>query len=101
MPPSSEFTASMPPVSRTTTHDGARVAAAYETALNFPFMTALGNLNNSPELMQWVVLAAGDLTLRRRLISWQQATGCAPPPCNTSYELAVPSAGEQSAHRSR
>jgi len=68
-----------PPIMAVTDHHDDNVAPAYERALCYPMLTLLGNLNEAPDVRALVMQAACDLTLRRRLIGWQEATGDMPP----------------------
>ena len=48
-------------------------------------MTFGGNLNETPEKRLKFQEAAGDLTLRRRLVVVKQATGLPPPPAAATF----------------
>ena len=63
----------------------ADVLARNELVYSFPVMTFGGNLNETPEKRLKFQEAAGDLTLRRRLVVVQQATGLSPPPAAATF----------------
>ena len=60
---------------------------AYEDALKFPVLTTLGNLNVVPAVVAMVRSFAADVTWRRRLVAFQQATGIDPPKANERFVL--------------
>ena len=66
-------------------HD-VHVAPAYEHMLGFPVLTRVGNLNNVPRVICAMWEAASNLTYRRRLVVFQQATGIAPPSLYERHE---------------
>ena len=74
-----------PALAHTEEHNDALVSSAFEESLDAPLLTLLGNLNCVPELLSSVRCAAADLTLRRRLVVFQQATGAPPPPAFERY----------------
>ena len=77
-----------PALARTEHHDDALVPAAFETMLGAPLLTVAGNLNAVPHLYETIGReSAADLTLRRRLVIFQQATGAAPPAENARFKL--------------
>lgn len=77
-----------PPLARTEHHDDALVPDAFETMLDAPLLTVAGNLNAVPHLYETIGReAVADLTLRRRLVIFQQATGAAPPAENARFKL--------------
>ena len=63
----------------------ADVLTRYERVYSFPVLTFGGNLNETPEKRLKFEEAAGDLTLRRRLVVVQQATGLPPPPAAETF----------------
>ena len=77
-----------PALARTTEHDDASVPGAFEAALSVPLLTLEGNLNCVPELAAAAARAAADLTLRRRLCVFQQATGAPPPSAFECFTIA-------------
>jgi hypothetical protein len=62
------------------------VAPAYERMLGFPVLTRVGNLNNVPAVICAMWEAASNLTYRRRLVVFQQATGIGPPSLHERHE---------------
>ena len=58
----------------------------YERVDEFPMVTQGGNLNETPEKRYKFEACAGDLTLRRRLVPVQEATGLAPPSAAAEFD---------------
>ena len=54
---------------------------------HFPIMSLPPNLLASPDVVDATVHAAGDLTLRRRLVPFQEVTGEQAPDAYTRYAL--------------
>ena len=74
-----------PALVRTQHHNDALIWDVWEASQCFPVLTLLGNLNEVPELMNFVADAVKDATLRRRLCAFQRVTDTPPPMENEKF----------------